>query len=68
MFEPYRRDAVSKALFAWGGVVVGITYATVWLNPNVPLFFKLVTGLGLGVLFGVAWFTCPSKPPGKGEH
>lgn len=65
MLEPYRRDSVSKALFAWGSVLTGATYVTVWLRADVPVLLKLATGLGLYILFMAAWFACPPKPPGK---
>ncbi len=65
MLEPYRRDSVSKALFAWGGVLAGATYVTIWLRIDVPVFLKLVTGLALYILFMVAWYMCPPKAPGK---
>ena len=72
MFEPYRRDAASKALFQIAGLMVGASLVTLWLPTAIamiiPIFAKLAMGVIVVILFLAAYFLCPPKPPGKEDE
>ena len=65
VFEPYRRDAVSKALFQITSLLAASSLVTVWFSPTMPGRIKLVIGAGIVIVFFVAWVICPTRPPGK---
>ena len=60
MFEPYRRDAVSKSLFRLSEIIGGALLVSV-LFSSLPLFIKLAIVAGAVLIFLLAWFTCPHK-------
>jgi hypothetical protein len=66
MFEPYRRDAVSKSFFRIAEILVGASFVSNWYL-NLPLLNKIAFNLSGVIVFIVAWISCPPKPF-KGER
>jgi len=62
MFEPYRRDAISKSLFHIAEILIGAAFISVWLSPA-HLLIKIATVIVIVLILFLAIVVCPTKSP-----
>ena len=65
MFEPYRRDSISKTLFRYSEFLLGGAILSGWFIP-MPFKGKVAFTIATMLVFSLAVWFCPPKPP-KGD-